>query len=323
MNTEKEIPVLKFNDQGQLSLGDSVITYKGVQDFAKEYQRVNSKLEDIFFPKVKKAIHSVTEDVIAVLRGKGIEAAKVYTGTLMTNPQLTKIIEKLYTVVGLKHARLNYSRLLHEPGKGKGIATQLEQKGFGFNALWTKIILDYLREFLIEKITFEVAKTTRDTLLKALTAATIGGLSIDQTVDSIQELPFERYQAARIVRTEVNRAANVGAKAQSETDQYQQVKEWISAEDNRVRGKNPKDHASHVALNSIKIDEEDKFRDPRNGDLLDIPGDPTASAASTINCRCAVAYTYKRDNNGNLIPKRKTTFVQFPGTVPARRTVLV
>ena len=46
--------------------------------------------------------------------------------------------------------------------------------------------------------------------MKALTAGTALGLSVDQMVDKLEDWPFERYQAARIVRTEVNRASNVG-----------------------------------------------------------------------------------------------------------------
>src|SRR5690606_15512334 len=121
-------------------------------------------------------------------------------------------------------------------------------KGFGFNYAWTQFIINYLEKFLLEKITYEVARSTRDALLKILAASTAAGWSIDQTIDRLQDWPFERYQAARIVRTEVNRAANVGNKAQAETSEYQQVKEWMSATDNRVRG-NPvngkKDHADH------------------------------------------------------------------------------
>ncbi|RDJ93569.1 hypothetical protein B4Q13_21035, partial [Lacticaseibacillus rhamnosus] len=103
----------------------------------------------------------------------------------------------------------------------------------------------------------------------------------------------------------------------------EQMKEWISAHDRRVRGVDPKDHASHIGLDGIRINAGDLFEDPRNGDLLDHPGDPKASAASTINCRCSVAYTAKRDDNGNLIPKRQTTTVIFPRQIINRPTITI
>jgi hypothetical protein len=48
---------------------------------------------------------------------------------------------------------------------------------------------------------------------------------------------------------------------------------------------------------------DEKFKDSRNGDLLEFPGDPNASAASVVNCRCSVAPIPKRDQNGFLVPK--------------------
>ncbi len=194
---------------------------------------------------------------------------------------------------------------------------------FGFNPTWTKFIVDYLNRFLIEKITFEVSRTTRDELLKVLNQAITEGWSIDETVKRIESLPFTKMQAARIVRTEVNRAANVGAKAQSSTFAFEQNKEWISAEDNRVRGLRPSDHANHVVLDGVTINEGDVFVDIRNGDRLEFPGDPRASAASTINCRCSVAYVAKRNAEGRLIPKRQTTTVIFPNQRVNRQIVTI
>jgi hypothetical protein len=78
-----------------------------------------------------------------------------------------------------------------------------------------------------------------------------------------------------------------------------------------------------VALDGHRIDIEDVFIDPRNGDQLRFPGDPLASAASTINCRCSLALLAKRDANGRLIPKRKTTVVIFPNQRRQRQIVTV
>lgn len=288
-----------------------------------EYERINRQYENYYYPKVRKAIHVIVAKTIERLRAQGFDSARHYLNNLVGNPEMTEVIEHLYTTVGKRHAQMTYSRLLAEQSRRKWIGLQLQSKGFGFNARWVEFILTYLRRHLIDKITIEITETTRKALLTALSVATTQGLGVDQTIDTLKDWPYERFQAARIVRTEVNRAANVGAKAQAETSEYQQVKEWISAQDFRVRGSKPKDHASHVGLNGVTIDEGDQFIDPRNGDRLDFPGDPEGSAESTINCRCQAAYTYKRDINGNLIPKRKTTVVLYPGQVRKPQTVLV
>lgn len=285
------------------------------QQIIKQYDQVNRKFERLFYPKVRKAINAKRDQLAAKVRSVGVERARNWLSEDVGNVPLAKIIEKLYLVVGLRHARMNYLRMLAE-------RKRIEQKGFGFNDVWTNFILGYFRRYLLEKITYEVSKTTKDALLAILTNSIAQGWSTDQAVDTVRGWDA-RYQAARVVRTETNRAANAGAKANSETLEYQQQKEWVSAQDYRVRGRKPHEHADHWALNGTKIDAEDKFVDPVNGDQLDFPGDITASAASVINCRCVAVYTAKRDENGNLIPKRKTTFVQYPGAVRRRQTVTV
>lgn len=289
-----------------------------------EYTRVNRLFEDRFLKPVQAAIHTKVAAVIRKLKESGYNSAISFITTDFANHELASVVEDLYLIVGKKHAQMNYSRLLHEQRKRKYIDLQLQTKGFGFNARWAEFIINYLKRFLIEKITFDIATTTRDALLRTMSIFQITeGLSVDQTISRLEDWPFERYQAARIVRTEVNRAANVGATAQAETSEYQQMKEWIATHDNRTRGVNPKDHASHIGLDGVKINEDDVFIDPRNGDRLKFPGDPAASAESTINCRCQVVYTFKRDINGNLIPKRKTTTVIYPGQIRRPQTVTI
>src|SRR5687767_3847870 len=101
------------------------------------YVRVNRNFEVMFMPRVKRAIHSITKQTIADLKSGGFDKATHRLNGQVGNLQLAKSIETLYTTVGTRHARMTYSRLLHS-----------QQKGFGFNAVWTKFITDYLKRFL-------------------------------------------------------------------------------------------------------------------------------------------------------------------------------
>lgn len=303
------------------------------QTFHNTFTTVNRIYEKKYQSKVEAVL--IPHSLIPMIKSKGVQAALNETRGFIHNPSLALVVRQLYVDVGLKHSQMNYVRMRDEIRSSRRKALPIDivtkeliidmqvKASFGFNPTWTKFIVDYLNHFLIEKITFEVSRTTRDELLKVLNQSITEGWSIDETVKRIESLPFTKMQAARIVRTEVNRAANVGAKAQSSTFAFEQNKEWISAEDNRVRGLKPSDHASHVSLNGTTINEGDVFVDPRNGDFLEFPGDPKASAASTINCRCSVAYVAKRNAEGRLIPKRQTTTVIFPNQNARRRTVLI
>jgi len=257
------------------------------QTFHNTFTTVNRRFEKKYQPKVEAVL--IHEGLITAIRNHGITGGRTYLHSVIHNTALQAIIRQLYVDVGLKHAQMNYVRMRDEVRGSRRKSLPIDtvtkeliidmqvKASFGFNPTWTKFIVDYLNRFLIEKITFEVSRTTRDELLKVLNQAITEGWSIDETVNRIQNLPFTQMQAARIVRTEVNRAANVGAKAQSSTFEFEQNKEWISAEDNRVRGLKPSDHASHVSLNGTTINDGDVFVDPRNGDYLEFPGDPRRS----------------------------------------------
>src|SRR5688572_1731648 len=275
-----------------------------------EYEKINRRFEKFFFNRVKKAIDF--KEVIAIIESKGINAAITYITNDLSNPELAKEIQRLYSVVGLRHANIITKSL-----------KQQERKGFGFNEEWVRFIQKYLRLHLIEKITFNVNATTRDFLLRVLQESISEGWGVDKTVRELRESGFSDFQAARIVRTEVNTAANVGVIAAGETYDYEMQKEWISINDNRTRGVNPKDHANHIALDGTAIDFDDLFIDPRNGDRLRHPGDPKASAGSIINCRCNIGLKPKRDSRGRLIPKRRSTSVIFPNQIRQGRVITI
>lgn len=270
-----------------------------------EYNRINRKFEVKYYPKVQKAIKAKISSLISDIKEKGTQSALSSLSTDLVNKDLSDTVRKLYLEVGLRYARKEYRRqrqmLRSYPKKSQSVP--LETKGFGFNDQWVAFILNYLSQFLTQKITFSVNETTRQKLYDVLSEGIANGTGINDIVRELEELPFTKTQAARITRTEINRAANVGTMAAVDTSEYEMNKEWISDNDYRVRGRNPKDHADHWKLNGQVIDFEERFKDPKSGDLLRFPGDPEASAASTVNCRCSIAPLFKEDAQGNLIPK--------------------
>lgn len=273
------------------------------RQLSREAEIINRKYEQKHFPKVYRALKSKASSLSKIIKEGGLQAG--VSSIDITNNELTKAISGLYLEVGLRHATMDERRLRAE--NRKSISLRMERKGFGFNDVWSNFIKNYLTNFLLEKITYFVNATTRSALLAVLQEAIDNGWGIDETVKRLEGLPFLRYQAARIVRTEVNRASNVGHLAQGYTYEWELTKEWVAAKDKRTRG-NPiegqDDHADHWRLDGVKVDYNEKFRDPRNGDLLEAPGDPKASAASTVNCRCRIVTRAKRNENGDLIPKR-------------------
>jgi hypothetical protein len=102
---------------------------------------------------------------------------------------------------------------------------------------------------------------------------------------------YSRTQAMRLVRTETVTAANYAA-TQTANDLFGSQgyeREWLTAGDERVR-RFPRDKASHAVMNGIRVRVGEKFEVPTKSgiDFMDYPGDPSASAANRINCRCTV-----------------------------------
>ena len=109
---------------------------------------------------------------------------------------------------------------------------------------------------------------------------------IERMVDRYRER-FVAFRAETIARTEALRAANQGSH-----ELYQQavdngtlavdqlVRRWITARDERVR-------ASHVLMNGQQRGLNEPFLSG-DGNLLLFPGDPSAPASDTIDCRCAL-----------------------------------
>lgn len=263
----------------------------------KETVAIQRRYEVKYFTPVRRAIRSEINSTIAVLKARGIDTAINHVNAHIHSGSIATIIDKLYQEVGLRFARRTWIDLQKR--------RRMAQKGFGFNFQWVQFIKDYLYQHLIEKITFEVAETTRRILLTTLNRAVSEGWGLDKTVKQLEELPLDKTQAARIVRTETTRAVNTGVAAAGSTFEFEQTKEWIAVHDKRTRGVDPNDHASHIALDGVTIDESELFTDPRNGDKLRYPGDPEATAASTVNCRCNMSLIPKVDQNGRLIPKKK------------------
>lgn len=264
--------------------------------YISETTALNRKYEKKYYPKVRAIIQGQVNDVKAVVSAQGIQAGVNFASQIVST-QVGFVVQDIYTEVGLRYARRQWRMFIQQ--KRSAV------KGFGFNADWVQWLKDFLQRFLIEKITFRVAETTRRVILNVLNKAIEQGWGVEKTVEALDELPLPRTQAATIVRTEIGRATNAGVMAAGSTFEYEQSKEWISADDMRVRGNYPKDHASHVLLNGTIIDEDELFVDPINGDRMICPHDPQASAASTVRCRCVVALVAKTDSRGRLIPKVK------------------
>lgn len=277
----------------------------------RQYARALFKIEQSYYPKVLKALKTVYSSFTSDIQAHGISHAQSNLNMQPFNQELLPLVQDLYKRVGLWGAKLQYGEL--KTGK-KASETAMLQKagGFGRNDQWIADVLEFLRNYAIEMVQ-RITETQRQDILNILQQGIDDNLTLDQIISRLTEAGIVETRARTIARTEIVRAANVGHQVGAKTFPYEVNKKWQGAGDHRERH-------SHRLLNDQMIGEDDLFKvpiykgDKPTGafDQMNAPGDPTASAANTINCRCRVTFQAKRDANGRLIMRQNATpVVQF------------
>ena len=254
-------------------------------ELKKENLAIQRRYESHYFPKVKASINSTVHETISAVKSHGVHGGISFLNKKLQNKGLIITLENMVVEVGGRFSKRTWTQLNR----------QKRQKGFGFNPDWIDRIKDLLRNFIVQQ-SYSIFSTTKDVLIRTLNKSIEEGWEVDETVKALEELDLADYQAARIVRTEITRAANAGSQVASESFPYEQQKEWLATHDGRTR------HA-HMRLDGIVVDEQDYFID-EDGNALRFPGDPEASAETTINCRCSMAVVAKVNERGRLIPKQ-------------------
>lgn len=263
-----------------------------------------------FIAPVYKALLRQISSFTSDIKSGGLNYARSRLSMEVMNPQMAETIQDLYLKAGLFAAKETRKKLQDTAsrstrrGKFGHSPLQLKRGGFGFNERMTTDILEYFRLHLLEKAVLPISQTTIDRINTVLNKAIKEGWGVDEIVREIQSTEFRemtRRRAEMIVRTETVRASNYGALAAAHDSDFEYEKVWIEVKDNRTR-------RSHRHSTGVGGEERGLTETFSNG--LMFPGDPNGAAGETINCRCAIAFEAKRDNNGRLIPKKKPAIVR-------------
>jgi len=152
----------------------------------------------------------------------------------------------------------------------------------------------------------------------AITQGILQGRTIPEIADSLSTAVSDQNEAAmvRTARTAMTSAENAGrleGMKQAEESGIQMKKQWLAANDDRVR-------ETHAALDGQIVDVDEPFR--VDGMEIMYPGDPSADPSLVYNCRCTLKYIYPKfskpgskdyylDKDGNHHPVTDTTFKEW------------
>lgn len=126
-----------------------------------------------------------------------------------------------------------------------------------------------------------IASTDRDEVIDAIATGLREGLGAMETATAIRKLTgMTPYRASLIARTETHAAATYGSiqsvRDAEQTLDMRMLKQWLPTSDSRTRP----EHLAMKGQPAIPLSE--KFT--VGGELMDRPGDPSASGHNTINC---------------------------------------
>jgi len=130
-------------------------------------------------------------------------------------------------------------------------------------------------------------KNLLDDLIPEILETGIGGGAAQTALRDRVKSEWHRaryFRTERIVRTEVNRAANFGSLKGVQSTEFPHDKVWLAAFTAGSR-------ASHMDADNQKVDSNEPF--VVDGEDLQYPGDPAGSAGNTINCLCSMIYETK------------------------------
>ena len=180
---------------------------------------------------------------------------------------------------------------------------------------WVWVVNEYLKLYGLQNLSMEITQTLRDNINRTIQDGISKGWGIDKIVRELNNASFPKWMATRIVRTEVNKAANTGAMVAATDSGIKLDKRWNSAQDNRTR-RIPRNQFDHLDMNMKQVGMDERFIVPSTVavEALLYPGDPEASAGNVINCRCRVSFVPVRDEQGRPVRVEKPS---VPGAQPA------
>lgn len=286
------------------------------QTYSQKDLRRKLLFERKYVKQVFNALQEQMQEAAGIVSRQGIDALELRLEHLVFVNDLSVIIRNLWEEVAIYYG----NKTLREINR----SAKEEKAGFGFNEQWLKELLEYFARYLLTKAVLPISQTTKDQILSILSKGKTEGWGADRIAFELVNDKLTIARARLIVRTENVMAQNYGKQLGKRESRYETIDTWISAHDSRTRH-------GHKEADGQTIDEGGRFRVNRyrkdaliGYDLMTGPGDPSAHADNLCNCRCTSATTARRDENGNLILKRKKSNISviLPGQFVRRGEII-
>ena len=180
------------------------------------------------------------------------------------------LIRRLYQIAANEFAEPIYAK-----ARGSGMVTK-DFEGF------QRLLEIFISGVGAQKVT-QISETTESQIRQTINEGLQEGLGTASIASNIRSRApiLAGVRAAIIARTETH-SASQWAQVEAIRDTGLQLrKEWVAAADERTR-------VDHSIANGQIVRQNEKFE--VGSDLMEYPGDPSASAENVINCRCVLNF---------------------------------
>lgn len=256
--------------------------------FLSQFHHFQINREQHFAPKLYKALqHQYSQFITAKKHGLSNQHALEH----VTSASIYTVLKAIYKD-SVHYGSLVYSQLPKAPKKLKRRAP------IGFNEEMIALVNDYFDSDILN-FSEGITDTTKEAIQVILQIANEEGRSLDWIVNNMEtETDLNRSRSRLIARTETVTSTNQAGHLAAAKTGLLMNKEWLSAEDSRVR-------PAHAEANGHTVGFEDYFH--VGGETLLVPGAriqenglPT-SPENVCNCRCCSLNVAVRDERGRLI----------------------
>jgi hypothetical protein len=282
------------------------MNYRKRKTYHKQVEAKRLAIEKNHLPKFVKLFKQQINAFLADAKQTNLKTAFSRLSNQGFNTNLLVLIKNLYAETISKIAYPIYTDLFKEQSKEFARQKAFQTGAMGSNEVFTAFVMEYFNQYGLTLVNW-IDTTTKDTILKLITDGISNGLSTPQIVDNILKSGLmDASRAMRIVRTETTRAVNAGIMNAGRQQIFKVWKVWISMGDGKERTFSKKDNYDHIQLDNKKVEEYEPFRQIGLNGVEAVamqPGDITAPADFTINCRCVIGFESQRDAKGKLIKK--------------------
>lgn len=244
--------------------------------------------------RIRKALKEQIEPLVNYVNEDNVAILEMNLNSLISEVPIRKAMHDVYVSVMPRESVASAKEV------DRLLPSNKEVNGIGFfSSFWKRWMRQAYLTITSDLIT-EITETTRNRIRTLLSESRDQNLSFRDmakyVTDNLQRQDFTRARSLTIARTESTRAANIGQQQMGNASNIVLYKKWNGRNDGRER-------PSHIAASELEpIPKDQAFI--VGGYPMQYPGDQSAPANETVNCRCSMSFVPQMDADG--LPIRRS-----------------